>query len=42
VTAADYTAYLDTQQSINFAIKEAFEREGIEMAFPTSTVYVKN
>jgi len=41
VTVADYTAYLDTQQSINYAIKEAFDREGIEMAFPTSTVYVK-
>jgi small-conductance mechanosensitive channel len=41
VTVADYTVYLDTQQSINFAIKEAFDREGIEMLFPTSTVYVK-
>jgi MscS family membrane protein len=42
VTVADYGTYLDTQQSINFAIKEAFEREGIEMAFPTSTIYIKN
>jgi MscS family membrane protein len=41
VNSADYATYFDTQQSINFAIKEAFEREGIEMAFPTSTVYVK-
>jgi small-conductance mechanosensitive channel len=41
VNSADYATYLDTQQSINFAIKEAFEREDIEMAFPTSTVYVK-
>ena len=41
VNSADYATYLETQQSINFAIKEAFEREGIEMAFPTSTVYVK-
>jgi small-conductance mechanosensitive channel len=41
VNVADYGIYLDTQQSINFALKEAFEREGIEMAFPTSTVYVK-
>jgi small-conductance mechanosensitive channel len=31
VTVADYTAYLDTQQSINFAIKEAFDREGIDV-----------
>jgi small-conductance mechanosensitive channel len=41
VNSADYATYLETQQSINFAIKEAFEREGIEMAFPTSTVYLK-
>jgi small-conductance mechanosensitive channel len=41
VTVADYTAYLDTQQNINLAIKEAFDREGIEMAFPTSVVYIK-
>lgn len=41
VNSADYALYLETQQNINFAIKEAFEREGIEMAFPTSVVYVK-
>jgi Small-conductance mechanosensitive channel len=41
VKVADYGVYLDIQQSINFAIKDAFEREGIEMALPTSTVYVK-
>jgi small-conductance mechanosensitive channel len=32
---------LETQEKINFAVKEAFEQEGIEMAFPTNTVYVK-
>jgi small-conductance mechanosensitive channel len=41
VKSADLTTYLEIQQKINFAIKEAFEREAIEMAFPTSTVYVK-
>jgi small-conductance mechanosensitive channel len=41
VNSADYAVYLNTQQQINFAIKESFEREGIDMAFPTSTVYVK-
>ncbi len=35
---ADYTQYLDTQQAINFAILEAFKKEGIEMAYPTQTV----
>ena len=34
----DYVKYRDTQQEINFAIKEAFEKEGIEMAFPTQTI----
>jgi small-conductance mechanosensitive channel len=41
VNSADYTQYLEIQQKINFAIKEAFERAVIEMAFPTSTVYIK-
>lgn len=41
VNSSDYAIYLDTQQQINFAIKEAFERESIEMAFPTRTVYIK-
>jgi small-conductance mechanosensitive channel len=41
VTSPDYGTYLDIQQTINFAIKEAFDREAIEMAYPTSTVYVK-
>ena len=36
----DYVKYRDTQQEINFRIKEAFEKEGIEMAFPTQTIFV--
>jgi len=36
----DYILYRDTQQAINFAIKEAFEKEGIEMAFPTQTIFL--
>jgi small-conductance mechanosensitive channel len=40
VKVADYGKYLDTQETINFAIKEAFEKEGIEIAFPTQTVYI--
>ncbi len=36
----DYVEYLNTQQKINFAIIEAFEREGIKMAFPTQTIYL--
>ena len=37
----DYVKYRDSQQAINLAIKEAFEKEGIEMAFPTQTIYVE-
>jgi len=36
----DYTAYMDAQQKINFAIKEYFEAQGIEMAYPTEVLYV--
>ena len=36
----DYVKYRDTQQRINFDIKGAFEKEGIEMAFPTQTIYL--
>ncbi len=36
----DYAKYMDTQQDINFRIKEAFEKEKIEMAFPTQTIFV--
>ena len=38
----DYTKYRDTQQEINFAIKETFEKEGIEMAFPTQTIFINS
>lgn len=36
----DYLKYLDTQQAINYAIKEVFEKEKIELAFPTQTIFV--
>ena len=35
---SDYVKYMDTQQEINFTIIEAFEKEGINMAFPTQTI----
>ena len=37
----DYNKYMDTQQAINMAIFEAFEKEGIAFAFPTQTVYLE-
>jgi len=36
----DYNAYMDTQQAINLAIHGMFEKEGIEFAYPTQTVYI--
>ena len=40
VKSANYINYKEVQQIINFAIKEEFEKEGIEIAFPTQTVYL--
>lgn len=37
----DYATYMDAQQEMNIAIHDAFAKEGIEMAFPTQTLYVK-
>ena len=38
----DYNVYMDTQQAINLAIYRRFQKEGIEFAFPTQTLYVKS
>jgi small-conductance mechanosensitive channel len=40
VTGADYAKYMDIQQAINLAIFEAFEKEGIEFAYPSQTLFV--
>lgn len=41
ILSSDYNKYMDVQQEINFGIKEAFEKEGIEFAYPTQTLYVE-
>ncbi len=41
MTVPGYNEYMDTQQDINFAIREAFSKEGVEMAYPTRTLYIK-
>lgn len=41
VNTADYTKYMDIQHKINMGIKEAFEKEGIEIAFPTQTIILE-
>ncbi|OGS94043.1 MAG: mechanosensitive ion channel protein MscS [Gallionellales bacterium RBG_16_56_9] len=41
VTGADYNKYMDIQQAINLAIFEAFEKTGIEFAYPSQTLFCK-
>jgi len=40
VLSPDYNKYMDIQQEINFAIKEQFEKRGIDFAYPTQTLYL--
>jgi small-conductance mechanosensitive channel len=40
ILSPDYNTYMDVQQTINFQIFGAFQREGIEFAFPSTTLYV--
>ena len=40
VHGADYAKYMDIQQAINLAVFETFEKEGIEFAYPTQTLFV--
>lgn len=39
--STDYAEFLDAQQEINFALKQRFEEEGIEFAYPTQTIFLK-
>ncbi len=41
VKVPDYAVYMDTQQTINLALYQRFEQEGIDFAYPTQTLYVK-
>jgi small-conductance mechanosensitive channel len=41
VQSGDYNKYMDIQQNINLAIKEEFEKRGIEFAYPTQTLFVE-
>ncbi|MFH1523024.1 MAG: mechanosensitive ion channel family protein [Patescibacteria group bacterium] len=41
VNSGDYATFMDIQQSINLAIIDKFEKEKIEIAFPTQTLYLK-
>lgn len=37
---AEHLIYMDTQQQINLDMLERFQKEGMEMAYPTQTVYI--
>ncbi len=37
---SDYKEYMDARQEINLGIKDKFEKERIEIAFPTQTIFL--
>jgi small-conductance mechanosensitive channel len=41
VLKPDYNLYMDIQQAINLQIHTVFEREGIEFAYPTQTLFLE-
>lgn len=41
VTVPDYNVYMDVQQAVNLRIHEAFEKAGIEFAYPTQTIFLE-
>ena len=38
---SDYADYMDSREKISFYIKEKFDAEGLEFAFPSQTVYLE-
>ncbi|MGM0446195.1 MAG: mechanosensitive ion channel family protein [Bacillota bacterium] len=40
VENSDYKVYMDIQQKINLKMKEIFNKEGIEFAYPTQSIHV--
>ncbi len=41
VDSQDYGVYMDTQQAINLALKRAMEKEKVEFAYPTQTIFLE-
>ncbi|MEA3495330.1 MAG: mechanosensitive ion channel family protein [Bacteroidota bacterium] len=41
IASADYNKYMDAQEEINLEIVDKFQKENIEIAYPTTTVYLK-
>ncbi len=40
VTQPDYATFMDTLQAVNLSVFQRFEREGIEFAYPTQSLFV--
>lgn len=40
INTKDYKKYMDIQQDIGFRLKDAFEKHGIEFAYPTQTIFL--
>ena len=40
IGSPDYNLYMDVQQAVNLRIHERFEKESIEFAYPTQTLFV--
>ncbi len=41
VMSGNYNKYMDIQQEINLSIKDEFEKQGIEFAYPTQTLFME-
>jgi len=41
VLSGDYAVYMDSQQKFNLALMKRFQDEGIEFAYPTQTVHLR-
>jgi small-conductance mechanosensitive channel len=41
VLSPEFNVYMDMQQAINLAIFEKFAQEGVQFAYPTRTLYIK-
>lgn len=40
VKTPDYNSYMDLNQEVNLKLKDAIEKEGIEFAYPTQTIFL--
>jgi small-conductance mechanosensitive channel len=42
VTGSDYRLYMDIQQAIQLEVFDRFQKEGVEFAYPTRTLYLQS